>query len=139
MSEQTQNQSEVQAPEQTPDEENWLCHLKKVLLAGLGVVALAQEEIEQFVNKLVEKGALAEQDGRKWIKDFLDKRYKQTKDTVHNIEDRFDNLDTLLQKLNVPTKSEYEELAAKIDDLGKRVDALSQNLQNEPAQNAEGH
>jgi hypothetical protein len=41
----------------------------KVLLAGIGVVALTQEEIEKFVAKLVERGEIAEQDGKKLVSD----------------------------------------------------------------------
>jgi hypothetical protein len=32
----------------------------KVLLAGIGVIALTQEEVEKFVNKLVERGGPAD-------------------------------------------------------------------------------
>ncbi|HEB65380.1 MAG TPA: poly(hydroxyalkanoate) granule-associated protein, partial [Chloroflexi bacterium] len=31
---------------------------RKVLMAGIGAVALAQDEAENFVNKLVERGEL---------------------------------------------------------------------------------
>ena len=44
---------------------------RKVLLAGVGAVALAQDEIEEFVNKLVERGEIAEKDGRKLIRDLI--------------------------------------------------------------------
>ncbi|MEW6504421.1 MAG: phasin family protein, partial [Chloroflexota bacterium] len=40
---------------------------RKILLAGIGAAALAQEEIERFVNRLVEKGELAEKDARRMI------------------------------------------------------------------------
>ena len=37
---------------------------RRVLLAGMGAVALAQEEAEDFVNRLVERGEIAEKDAR---------------------------------------------------------------------------
>ena len=46
----------------------------RVLLAGIGVVGLAQDEIEDFVARLVERGEIAEADGRKMLKDVLEKR-----------------------------------------------------------------
>ena len=49
----------------------------KVLLAGVGAAALAQEEIEDFVNRLIERGSIAESDGRRMVKDVLDQRRKQ--------------------------------------------------------------
>ena len=51
----------------------------KVLLAGIGAAALAQEEIEDFVNRLVERGEIAEADGKKMIKDVLEKRKQMVK------------------------------------------------------------
>src|SRR5512141_2288242 len=52
--------------------------VRKVLLASIGAVALAQDEIEDFVNKLVERGQIAEQDGRKLLKDVMERRRKAT-------------------------------------------------------------
>ena len=51
----------------------------KVLLAGIGAAALAQEEIEDFVNRLVERGEIAEADGKKMMKDVLEKRKQMVK------------------------------------------------------------
>ena len=48
----------------------------KVLLAGIGAAALAQDEIEDFVNRLVERGEIAEADGKKMLKDVMEKRKK---------------------------------------------------------------
>ncbi|HEX9115766.1 MAG TPA: poly(hydroxyalkanoate) granule-associated protein, partial [Anaerolineae bacterium] len=45
--------------------------VRKVLLASIGAVALAQDEVEDFVNKLVDRGQIAEKDGRKLIKDVM--------------------------------------------------------------------
>ena len=41
--------------------------LRKVLLAGISVVAIAQEEIDDLVEKLVERGEIAEKDGKKFV------------------------------------------------------------------------
>lgn len=35
---------------------SFLNGLRRVLMAGIGAVALTQEQIEDFVNKLVERG-----------------------------------------------------------------------------------
>ena len=43
--------------------------VRKVLLASIGAVALTQEEVEKVVNKLIERGEIAEKDGRKLIND----------------------------------------------------------------------
>jgi poly(hydroxyalkanoate) granule-associated protein len=94
---------------------------RKVLLAGIGAVALAQEEIESFVNKLVERGEIAEQDGRKLVRDVMEKRKKETKKAEDELEKR---MEELLDRMNVPTKSDIEALSAKITALTKKVDEL---------------
>lgn len=94
---------------------------RKVLLAGIGAVALAQEEIESFVNKLVERGEIAEQDGRKLVRDVMEKRKKETKRAEDELEKR---MEELLDRMNVPTKSDIEALSAKITALTKKVDEL---------------
>jgi len=47
---------------------------RKVLLASVGAMALAQDEIEEFVNRLVERGEIAETDGRKLMQEIKERR-----------------------------------------------------------------
>jgi poly(hydroxyalkanoate) granule-associated protein len=94
---------------------------RKVLLASIGAVALAQEEIESFVNKLVERGEIAEKDGKKLVTDVMEKRKKE----AAKAEDQLDNrVEDLLNRMNVPTKSDIDALSAKITALTKKVDEL---------------
>ena len=95
--------------------------MRKVLLAGMGAVALAQEEVEAFVAKLVERGELAEQDGKKLVRDVMEKRKKETQKAEDQFEKR---VEELLDRMNVPSKSDIEALSAKITALSKKVDEL---------------
>lgn len=94
---------------------------RRVLMAGMGAVALAQEEVEEFVNKLVERGEIAEKDGKKLVRDVMDKRKSQTKKAEDELEKR---MEELLGRMNVPSKSDIEALSAKITALTKKVDEL---------------
>lgn len=95
----------------------------KVLLAGIGAVALAQEEVEEFVGRLVERGEIAEADGRKMMKDVLERRKKQAK----KVEDVFDKrAEELLARMNIPTTDEIAALSARIAELTKKVDELKE-------------
>jgi poly(hydroxyalkanoate) granule-associated protein len=106
----------------------------KVLLAGIGAAALAQEEIEDFVNRLVERGEIAEADGKKMMKDVLEKRKQmvkmpakpavQPKKITSDIEKR---IEELMAKMNIPTKDEIDALSAKITVLTKKVDELTKS------------
>jgi poly(hydroxyalkanoate) granule-associated protein len=94
---------------------------RKVLLAGMGAVVLTQAEVERFVNKLVERGEIAERDGKKLMRDIVDKRKKQTKKAEDELDTR---LQEILNRMNVPTKSDIDALSAKITALTKKVDEL---------------
>lgn len=94
---------------------------RKVLMAGIGAVALAQDEIENFVNKLVERGELAEQDGKKLVREVMEKRRTQAKKVEAEVDTR---LEETLARMNVPSKADIDALSAKITALSKKVDEL---------------
>lgn len=94
---------------------------RKVVLASIGAVALAQEEIEQFISKLVERGEIAEKDGKKLVHETMDKRKKETKKAEGEVDKR---MEELLARMNVPSKSDIDALSAKITALTKKVDEL---------------
>ena len=95
--------------------------VRKVLLASIGAVALAQEEIEDFVNRLVERGEIAEKDGRKLVHEVMDKRKKETEKAEDEITKR---IEAVMERMSVPSKSDIEALSEKISALAKKVDEL---------------
>ena len=106
--------------------------LRKFALASVGAVVLAQEEIEEFVRRLVEKGELAEKDGRTLVRDLLEKRKRALAERGQVLADpdpvvpEVDRtIDRVLHKINVPTKTDVEELSRKIDEIEKKIDALA--------------
>lgn len=98
--------------------------LRKVLLATIGAVALAQDEMEDFVHKLIERGEIAEKDGRKLIDEVKDRRRKTQKGIE---EGPSKHVQEILERLNVPTKKDIDELGEKIASLAKKVDALKKD------------
>jgi len=115
-------EKKAEQPVATSDEHNMLLEaVRKVLLASIGAVALAQEEIEDFVNKLVERGEIAEKDGKKLVHEVMDKRKKG----AEKAEDEFSKrVEEILTRLNVPSKVDIESLGEKIAALSKKVDEL---------------
>lgn len=108
--------------EQVAEEKNTLLGgLRRVLMAGIGAMALAQEEIEEFVNKLIERGEIAERDGRKLIEDIKERRRQKAEEAEEKLEQRIEGL---LDRMNVPSKRDIQELNSKITMLAKKVDEL---------------
>ncbi|MBK6431323.1 MAG: phasin family protein [Anaerolineae bacterium] len=103
----------------------------RVLLAGVGAVALTTDEIQDFVDRLVERGEIAERDGRKLVKDVISRRNgaeKQVEKSVENASNMVeDQIEKILNRLNVPTKHDIEELGKKIAHLTKKVDDLKKS------------
>jgi poly(hydroxyalkanoate) granule-associated protein len=97
--------------------------LHKVLLASIGAVALAQEEIEDFVNKLVERGEIAEKDGRKIVHEVVERRKKDTEKAEDQLTKRVEDI---LGHMNVPTKSDIDALGEKVAVLAQKVEELKQ-------------
>ena len=119
-------QSKKQAPKQSaPEEPNPVVEgTKKLLLASIGAIALAQDEIESFVNKLVERGEIAEKEGKKLISELKDKRKKSTEKAQEEINQQ---VKEVLAKMNVPTKSDVEKLNKQVSELSKKVDELNKS------------
>jgi poly(hydroxyalkanoate) granule-associated protein len=98
--------------------------VRKVLLASVGAVALAQDELEDFVNKLVDRGEIAEKDGRSLVRDMVEKRKKQTAKAEQELDQR---IEELLHRMNVPSKGDIEALSAKVTELSAKVDELKKS------------
>ena len=94
---------------------------RKVLMAGIGVVALSQDAIEDFVAKLVERGEIAEKDGRKLVTEVMDRRKKDAEKAEDEVTKR---VEEILEHMSVPSKADIEALGDKIAQLSKKVDEL---------------
>lgn len=116
-------------PEQTPESNDGIAlfeTLRKVLLASIGAFALGLEEVEVFLNKLVERGEIAEQDARNLINEMKSKRKKDAKTAEEEINKR---VEEVLNRMNVPTKTDIDALGKKITSLSKKVDDLGKSLE----------
>ena len=94
---------------------------RKVMLASIGAVSLAQEEAEAFIQKLIERGELAEKDGNTLLNDLREKRKTRMADAEVELEKR---VNRLLEKMSIPTKSDFEMVSERIAALTKKVDEL---------------
>ena len=106
--------------------------LRRVLMAGIGVAVLAQEEIEDFVSKLVERGEIAENDGRSLVSDILERRRREIQERSQQAGSGVDRrIEGMLSRLNVPTQSDINNLSKQISELSKKVDELRELEEDE--------
>jgi len=109
--------------------------IHKALLAGVGAVALAQDEVEDLVNRLVERGEIAEADGKRMLKDVIEQRRESVEQVQRKANEYLDHpsravddvekrIQTVMAKMNIPTKDEIEALSARISALTRKVEEL---------------
>jgi polyhydroxyalkanoate synthesis regulator phasin len=98
--------------------------VRKAVLATIGAAAIAQEELEALIDRLVERGEIAEQDGKKLVSELMDKRKTKTAGIEEEVNK---NLENVLQRMNIPSKADVEELGEKINTLSKKVDELKKS------------
>lgn len=104
-----------------PDDRPLYEAARRVLLASVGALALAQDEIEDFINKLVERGEIADKEGFKLVKEIKERRAKN----IHRVEDQVSQrLDAALGRMNLPTKADMDALSDKIAALSQKIEEL---------------
>jgi polyhydroxyalkanoate synthesis regulator phasin len=92
---------------------------RRLLLAAIGAIAFAQDEAEDFVNHLVERGEIAEKDGKHLISEIIDNRKINKHDFDAASSKHFRET---LERLNIPTKNDIDELSEKVAVLTRKVE-----------------
>ena len=98
--------------------------VRRVMLAGIGAIALKHDELEEFIDKLVERGEIAKKDGESLIKEMREQRNKYFHDETGSAHKRFGEF---LDRFAVPTKTDLDDLSEKITALEKKIDDLAKS------------
>ncbi len=118
---------EVKEPvKEEPKEESYvfLEAARRVLFATIGAAAVAQDEIEEFVHRLIEKGEIAEKDGKNLLNEVREKRKK----AATRVEDELSKrVESVLKRMNIPSKADIDALSSKITALSKKIDELKKS------------
>jgi len=98
--------------------------VRRMMLAGIGAIALKHDEIEEFVDKLVERGEIAKKDGEDLLKEMKERRKKY----LHGEDSRaHKRVADFFDRIPVPTKTDLNELSEKIAALEKKIDELTKS------------
>ncbi len=121
----TEQENEIVENNSSSEGGTFLEGLRRILMASIGVAVLAQEEIEDFVTKLIDRGEIAESDGRSLVSDVLERRRNEVQDRSKQAGEGVDRrMEGMLNRLNVPTQSEIQTLSEQIAELSQKVDEL---------------
>jgi poly(hydroxyalkanoate) granule-associated protein len=108
---------------------------RKLLLAGLGAAAMTGEEASHLLNKLVERGELAEADARKLLGDFQSRSKESEEELTRATREAAqkanaameESVESILEKLNVPSKSDVDALTKRIAELNAKINELNES------------
>lgn len=142
----------------------WAEQIKKFAYATAGAVHISQDDLKTFISKLVEKGELAQKDGKKIVKDLAE-RVKRTvkepkqaaleaKDAAasatqpiaesgEKLVERINaSIQRVLHGMSIATRQDLAELGRQIDELDRKLGDLveastgKRNKKKEPAETA---
>ena len=123
-----------------PDPENIQDELtergREVWLAGLGALATVEEEGTKLFNRLVDRGQDFEEERQAKIEEATEKVREQSDEALAQLEEAgeetqsmlADSIKAALERFGVPTQTEVDDLAEKVDHLSKQVEALADRL-----------
>ena len=105
--------------------------MKKLGLFGLGMYAITEEKIDEYVKELVENGDFNKEEGKKFVEDLLERQRQQQED----LEDRISSkVQEVFGKSDLASKEEIEALHKKIEDL---EELLKEKKKESAEENAE--
>lgn len=113
------------AKKETPEGNVVLGTLRKMVLASVGVVGVAQDEITHLLNRMVERGEITEKDARKLVSDAQKEFNKRRKSGKTKAEQE---LEKLMEKMNIPSQADIEDLTKQVANLTKRIQELKAEI-----------
>lgn len=99
--------------------------LRKMVLASVGVVGVAQDEVNHLLERMVQRGEITEKDARKLVSEAQKEFNRRRKSGQTKAEKE---LEGLMEKMNVPSKADIEDLTKQVAHLSKRIEELKAEM-----------
>ena len=92
---------------------------RKLMLAGLGALALTRKKVEEIVDELVREGEVSEKERGRVVSEIAD--------SITRFQDKFremvgEELRKVIKATNLATKDDIDKLSERIDRLSNRPD-----------------
>lgn len=92
--------------------------VKKTMLAGVGLAFVTKDKVLESLDELVEKGKLTKQEADNVSEEILKEGQEQTEKAKKEANKLFTEM---LQKANLVTKDQYDDLLARVTELEGRL------------------
>lgn len=88
--------------------------LKQIAFTGVGLAAMTKDKVVELGKQAAEYGKMSEEEGKKFVEE-LQERAKKEKD---KLDEKIDSqVKKVLERMDIPTKADFEELKKQIADL----------------------
>lgn len=95
--------------------------IKKSLLASLGAAVVTKEKIQEATFSLVQQGKISVEEAEKLSDDLVTSGQHQWEEVQSKISE---HVKKAMDSLDISSKSEFQELMTRLENLEKRVAAL---------------
>ncbi len=93
--------------------------IKKSLLTGVGMALRSKKEIEAFAKEFAEQSEM----NQKEATDFLEECKKRYDDAKSSLDEKIEAIvESVLKRLDLPTRGDIDALNARIDELSKKIE-----------------
>lgn len=93
---------------------------RTILMAGIGAISLAQDEINNFLDKLVERGEMADSDARKLVREVMDRRDSLERERREQLKER--RASKAAER--TPTHADIDALNERVAELTRQIEEL---------------
>lgn len=94
--------------------------VKKMVFASIGIALKTKEEVEEMARDFVKKAELSENEGKKFINDFMN-RYDESREKLEEKVEK--SVKDVLSRSSLATKDELAEIKEDIKKLQKTTAA----------------
>ncbi|WP_462272518.1 phasin family protein [Methanohalophilus sp.] len=110
-------------------------YMKKFGLFTVGLYALTEEKINEYVKDLVESGEINREEGKKFVTDLIESKRKQQEEMEEKMSS---HVKEAVNKSDVATQEHVKNLEEKIDRLEKMLaKSMGEDISSEEKGNHE--
>lgn len=94
-------------------------YVKKSLLTGVGMALRSKSEIKELAEELSKSTQMSQAEA----KDFLEECQHRYEDAKTKLDRRMEDVvEKILKRLDLPTRTDIQDLNTRIDDLVKKIE-----------------
>ncbi|NLP09461.1 hypothetical protein GX408_03585 [bacterium] len=95
--------------------------LRKTLMAGLGFMDLTKEKVEDFIDDMIKRGEVKQEERAKYILETMNKVEQRSQEAKSWIQKQ---VQEAMEEIKPKTQKLVDELQAKLDELTAEVNRL---------------